>query len=413
MIRVFGKWATPLLATLLMGCSDSTGPTGRGPSDATARRLIAGEKNTCALSSERDVYCWGLSSSFWEYGAPPETKPGGFAPVPAAVPSLERLALGVGTHFCGIAVDQSARCWARGTFGQLGGGAPGDTGNAVVTVTGGIEWADISVGRLTTCGLSESGAGYCWGHNQRGEVGDSSIALAAHTLVPNEVEGGRTFKSIVAGWLHACGITTAGEAFCWGGNHSGQMGIGAIDEDQRRSPMPVNGGHTFAQITLGSRYTCGLTTDGEAYCWGENGAGQLGDGTRDNRSVPTQVAGGLRFVRIVASSGFGDGSFAPRPTTLQGAVGHTCALTAAGVAYCWGWNGNGELGDGTNVDRLTPQRVAGNQVYETIALGGAHTCGMQGDRVWCWGSNTNGQLGTGSMTSSATPQAVRAPFGPR
>jgi hypothetical protein len=404
-----------LLAALLLACSESTGPSGRGPSDATARRLIAGERVTCALSSERDVYCWGFASEvpeYWEYGAPPSTIPGGLAPVISAVPSLEQLALGVGTHFCGIAADKSAKCWARGTLGQLGGGVEGDTGNPAVTVTGGIEWADIAVGRITTCGRSIAGKGYCWGHNQRGEVGSSSIAIGAHTVTPSEIEGGLTFKAVVTGWLHACGVTTAGEAFCWGANNSGQLGIGAADSVNHRTPTPVSGGHVFAQLTAGSRYTCGLTTDGTAYCWGTNGAAQLGDGTLADRAVPTLVAGGIKFARIVASSGFGEGSFAARPTTLQGGVGHTCALTASGTAYCWGWNGNGELGDGTNVDRFTPTRVAGNLVFETLALGGAHTCGMQGDHVWCWGSNVNGQLGIGNTVSSATPRAVKPPFGP-
>jgi alpha-tubulin suppressor-like RCC1 family protein len=411
MVIIRRRWTAPLLASLLLACSESTAPKGHGPSDDSPRRLITGETVACALSSERDVYCWGLNTDFWAYGTAPATIAGGFAPTLSAVPSLEALGLGVGTHFCGIAADESARCWARGGFGQLGGGTEGDVGNAATTVSGGIHWADISVGRLTTCGVSDSGTGYCWGHNQRGEVGSSAVPIGAHSLAPNAVEGGHAFKTVVAGWLHACGITTAGETYCWGANNSGQLGIGATDTVNHRSPELVAGDQQFSQLSLGSRYTCALTTTGDAYCWGENAAGQLGDGTREVRSAPTPVSGGIEFARIAASSGFANGAFAQPPTNLQGAAGHTCALTPAGVAHCWGWNGNGELGDGTNVDRLTPARVRGNLVFETLAVGGAYSCAMQGDHAWCWGSNVNGQLGTGTTQSSATPQPVRPPFG--
>jgi alpha-tubulin suppressor-like RCC1 family protein len=260
--------------------------------------------------------------------------------------------------------------------------------------------------------VSTTGDGYCWGHNQRGEIGSPARPIGVGTHEPSLIDGGHTFRTVVAGWLHACGITTTGQTLCWGANHSGQLGIGTVDTTAHRSPELVSGGHNFVAIALGSRYTCALTAEGEAYCWGENAGAQLGNGTREDRSEPTAVSTGVRFVRIVASSGFANGAFVAPPTSLQGGVGHTCGLTAAGKAYCWGWNGNGELGDGSFDDKLFPSPVAGNLVFETIAVGGAYTCGMQGDRVWCWGSNVVGQLGRGNSANSATPVAVRPPFGP-
>jgi alpha-tubulin suppressor-like RCC1 family protein len=400
-----------LLTLAVVGCRESVGPT---PDPELSRRLAASEQVACALTSQGSVHCWGFNSAVWEYGAPPDLVAGSMSPAATSLPVMTKLALGVGQHLCGITSENDALCWARGNNGQLGGGAVAGMGNPVATVDGDIEWEDISVGRITTCGLSTEGDGYCWGHNQRGEIGSTTVPLGALTPTPTLVEGGHTFKSVVAGWLHACGITTAGDAYCWGGNTSGQLGMGVFDTTSHRSPELVaglpSGGLAFAQITLGSRYTCGITMDGDAYCWGENATGQLGDGTQVGRAAPTRVAGGLKFKQIVASSGFANGAFATPPTSLQGAVGHTCALTPAGQAYCWGWNGNGELGDGSNIDRLTPTPVSGGLTFDTIASGGAYTCGMAGDNVWCWGSNTNGQLGKGDLAHASTPQRVLAPF---
>lgn len=402
-----------LCASLLtqLACNDPVSPKENVPA---GRRLIAGEQVACALNSTGTVYCWGLNSAFWEYGASPDAVPGRGAPTQmASVFALSEFARGVGTHFCGIDGDRQAVCWARGDAGQLGGGTVANTGNAAGAVQGGIRWADLSVSRLTTCGVSETGEGYCWGLNQQGVIGAASVEIGTRVATPNIVDGGHTFSSIAAGWLHSCGITTDGAAWCWGSNSLGQLGLGTTDTDFHRSPEPVTGGLRFTELSLGSRYSCGLTTEGDAYCWGANVTGQLGDGSRLTRNGPTLVSGGLKYVQIVASSGFGTGGFAQPPGNPQGGAGHTCALTTARHPYCWGWNGNGELGDGTLIDKLVPTAVARNLTLETIAAGGAYTCGMYQDDVWCWGSNVNGQIGKGDeLFPASTPQPVLPPFGP-
>jgi alpha-tubulin suppressor-like RCC1 family protein len=150
----------------------------------------------------------------------------------------------------------------------------------------------------------------------------------------------------------------------------------------------------------------------EAFCWGENWTGQIGDGTTAFKTVPTPVAGGHRFSYIAVSTGFGDGSSAPLPVIpgIQAGMGHTCALTETGKPYCWGWNGSGQLGDGTTLDRLTPRPVGGDLNLTSIALGGSATCGRRGNQIWCWGSNLVGQLGNGTQMDSATPTLVASPF---
>ncbi len=395
-----------------LACRDSTAPAA-DPTLVLGRRLIAGEQVACALTAEGRVNCWGLNTNVWEYAAPPGTIPGGVVPTAAATPIIASLARGVGTHFCGVNAKKDAVCWARDGAGQLGRGYLDLEGNAAANVNSDVKWADLSVGRLTTCGVSDTGVGYCWGRNQYGAVGAARIPADAFVFLPNPVDGGHVFKSISTGWLHSCGVDVDGTAYCWGNNEYGQLGIGATDTSSRNVPTAVSGNLKFIEISSGSRYTCGLTTAGDAYCWGANATGQLGDGATTQRRAPALVVGGIKFTQLVTSSGFANGSAVPPPLTgdLIGTYGHTCALAADGRAYCWGWNGNGELGDGTQADRLVPTGVAGSLTFTTIAVGGAFTCGMRADNVWCWGSNAQGQVGSGDGERVLPlPRAVGAPF---
>jgi hypothetical protein len=130
--------------------------------------------------------------------------------------------------------------------------------------------------------------------------------------------------------LHACGVTTAGEAYCWGNNEYGELGDGTLTE--RDIPVLVSGGHNWASVTAGGHHSCGVTTAGEAYCWGTNWFGQLGDGTGAIgtwHTSPVLVSGGLSWASV------------------DGGNEHTCGVTTAGEVYCWGNNYYAELGIGT------------------------------------------------------------------
>lgn len=295
-----------LLTGGLIACSgDATGPQ---PFDQEGRRLSVGEITVCAIHSSGQAYCWGDNSLYMEFG---EAVPGKFfVPEPYAV-QLENIAGfagGSSSHMCGMTSISSALCWGRDTFGQVGSGTPGGGGSAPKVVAGEISWSDIFVGRIHTCGVSTSGAGYCWGSNFAGEIGNTSVALGTSSLIPVPVEGSLLFTTIAAGWRHACGIITDGSVYCWGENTVGQLGRGDADSIFHRTPAPVAGTDRFVQLSLGGRHTCGVTTDGRALCWGENWAGQLGDGTAAPRSAPTPVAGGNRFRLISTSSGFAGGT---------------------------------------------------------------------------------------------------------
>src|SRR6266480_2853080 len=238
-------------------------------------------------------------------------------------------------HTCGLTVTGAAYCWGENIVGQLGDGTTTDRLTPVLLV-GGVSFTAVRAGDYHTCGVTAAGAAYCWGNNSDGELGDETTTSRS---TPGLVAGGVSFATVsAAGQDHTCGLTTAGSAYCWGYNGFGELGDGTTTS--RTSPVLVVGGVTFAAVSArGGVYTCGVTAAGAAYCWGDNGDGKLGDGTTTSRTSPVLVSGGVTFAAVRANEY------------------HTCGVTAAGAAYCWGQNGSGQLGDGTTIDRLTPVRV--------------------------------------------------------
>src|SRR5207245_1109747 len=195
-----------------------------------------------------------------------------------------------------------------------------------------LTFTAVTAGDAHTCGVTAAGAAYCWGYNSSGQLGDGSTTNRL-TLVLVKAPAGVSFDTVTAGRLRTCGVTAAGRADCWGGNGSGQLGDGSMTD--RSSPVLVAPGVSFAAVTAGRLHTCGVTPAGTAYCWGSNSVGQLGDRTTTDRSSPVlvQPPTGVSFAAVTAGAA------------------HSCGVTAAGAAYCWGGNGGGQPGDGDG----TPQ----------------------------------------------------------
>jgi alpha-tubulin suppressor-like RCC1 family protein len=403
----------PYIVGLLLvgGCLNSNEP-GDG---IVARTFTVGETAACALNPQGKTYCWGQNSAFLEFAS--ATVPASnTVPIEIPVPKLLSLSSGKSQHRCGLTGD-GAVCWGRGANGQLGNGTLGNTGNPPTTVLGSEAFVDISTGRLTSCALDSSGDAYCWGLNQRGEVGDTLLTRLSpgnRVTTPNKVVGGIKFATIVAGWLHTCGIATSGAAYCWGDNRTGQIGIGKVETDTSvvyRKPTAVATTMQFKSISLSARGTCAITVDGQLFCWGYNGTGQLGVGDTAVRSLPTAVAPTRRFKSVSMGSGFPTGTTsAPVPTVDQGGVAHTCAIDDQDAVWCWGWNGAGQVGDATTTDRLTPVALSSTLKFTTILLGASTSCGVSGTAIYCWGSNSFGQLGNGGTSDSFTPVKVQIPW---
>jgi uncharacterized protein YjdB len=203
------------------------------------------------------------------------------------------------------------------------------------------------------------------------------------------IDGTEGLSRITMGRAHGCGFLPGGQAVCWGDNKAGQLGggTGAASADA----VPVAGGLTFSAISAGAMHTCGLA-GGKAFCWGSGRDGQLGDGSKSDRRRPVAVKGGLSFVAIAAGGS------------------HTCAVTSAGKAYCWGDGFSGQLGFGGQEQQTEPIDVSGDQKFTRIAAGGKHSCALTGaGKAYCWGANEAGQVGDGSKSDRPTPQAVSGP----
>jgi len=171
--------------------------------------------------------------------------------------------------------------------------------------------------------------------------------------------------------------------YCWGWNNFGQLGDGTTAT--RTLPMPIAGGTEFSQIATYAYHNCALTPEGRAYCWGSIQNGGL---------TPTLVPGGVAFATL------SDGG-------VRGT--HSCAVSTAGPTFCWGVNNYGQVGDGTNIERPVPTRIAGTYAFVQLSGGGEHTCGRTAaGQIACWGGNFVGQLGDGTTTSRNAPTPIAA-----
>ena len=353
---------------------------------------------------------------------------------------------------CAIENGQ-AYCWGQGD-GQLGDGSTDASGIPVaVTTTGalaGKTLTQVSAGDDFTCALDTSGRAYCWGVNDRGELGDGNTVGTTEPVAVNTsgVLAGKTLTQISAGAQHACALDTAGRVYCWGLNLYGALGDGTTTDSSIPVAVDHSGvlaGKTLTKLAGGVTSTCALDASGAAYCWGDNDIGELGDGTTVNSTVPVAVdlpgktltsitgsAAARAFCALDTSGAaycWGSGSSdVPVPVGTDGALAgktltqistagfYTCALDSTGAAYCWGDNHYGELGDGTTADSALPVTVdttgaLAGKVLTQISAGGYYwACAADSTgAVYCWGDNSQDDLGDGNSTA---PSDVPVQAGP-
>jgi len=257
------------------------------------------------------------------------------------------------------------------------------------------DWQTVSVGVEHTCAIKVSGAAYCWGNNQYGQLAVARLDTTCGTdktkircsLTPQAVQAGARFLSISAGSKHTCAITIAREAFCWGANESGQVGDFAFTGP---TLTKVPGSLGWAQISAGFTHTCAVRTDGALFCWGANDRGQLGNGAFGS-------PGGLSRVQLGAPVAF-----------VSAGQQHTCARTTTGAAFCWGaiWTSR-ENGLELTKSQPTPQPVPNAPAFAALSVGTFTTCGADASGfAYCWEANPRGEMGTGTEDGSITPQRV-------
>ena len=339
-------------------------------------------QNTCAAGPQ-GAFCWGYEGNAGNLGT------GAFVnelAAPVAVSGGSRFAVvGAGDAYsCGLTADGAASCWGNGAFGRLGDGTGEPTRATPRPVAGSLTFRSLTTGRRHACGLSPTGQAWCWGGNATGALGIPTTTGQSSSPVAAITE--QRFTVLAAGNLHTCGLAADGTAWCWGRGIQLGDSVGLT----RATPAPVAGGHVFIALSVGYNHSCGVDADSLTWCWGSNLAGELGRAGDTVETAPAQVLAAPGFARVTA------GYFA------------TCGLTADGTAWCWGWNNAGQLGTGDTVGGPTPRPVAGGLRFTALSIGYAHGCGLATDGLlYCWGAALHGMLGDGTVTGERlTPWPV-------
>jgi alpha-tubulin suppressor-like RCC1 family protein len=234
---------------------------------------------SCGLTTAGAIACWGVPP-FGDGSSATSLTPVS----PSGGLTFKALA-NARNHVCALTTAGSAYCWGPNDQYQIGDGTNTARPNPTA-VSGGLSFASITAGTDFTCGLTAAGAAWCWGWNLEKELGDGTTTFRD---APVPVQGGIAFSSIAAGNAFVCGLDAAGHAYCWGWNGGGQLGDPTASASSG-APLAVSGGIIFASISAGADHACGVSTSGVTYCWGGNTNSSLGDGTTTRRNVPTAVS---------------------------------------------------------------------------------------------------------------------------
>jgi alpha-tubulin suppressor-like RCC1 family protein len=335
-------------------------------SPTNVTQISAGKYHTCALRSDGTVYCWGQNSA-GELGDGTLTDRSSPVQVQASpgvnLTDVAQVSSG-GRFTCALMNNGTIRCWGYGPFGQMGNGTTGTNNPTPVQVSGITTATQISAGMNHACALLSGGTVDCWGFNRdqqyanSGQLGDGTTvqqsSVPVHVL---DADGTGTLTGVAqigTGRFHSCARMTSGTVYCWGDNESGELGNGSTTNSS--IPVQVTGITTASTISAGAYHSCAVLQDGTAQCWGAAAFGQVGDGTTADASSPVTVIGpgGWGSLTGVATIGAGGGNDPDTNNNWE----HTCALLVDGTVVCWGYNNNGQLGDGTTTTSISPVGVA-------------------------------------------------------
>lgn len=355
MIRCWGNNAQGQLGDgTTTGRLTPVGVVGFPKSDATITGLAAGAKHTCVVLSGQEILCWG-DNTLGQLG---NIEIGRASNVPVPVEQLllpgstSITAIAAGSQHTCIALSNGKMiCWGSNSDNQLGGGGEKTPREPPLRVSGfpvGGDIVAIAAGEKHTCAAISNGRAYCWGSNANGQLGrasdDTGDVLMPVILFPNS--GEVTINALAAGGDHSCAALSNREIYCWGSNSDGQLGseIHAAQKVLANANAPRVPGHgNFATaLSAGKHHTCVAISNGQAFCWGADWEGQLGDGD----SVPSQeLHDPVRLPEMGIGIAMGSGG------------NHTCIASRLRGTLCWGENREGQLGNGTTNPTLVPVRV--------------------------------------------------------
>ena len=362
--------------------------------------VAAGRDHSCALTTDNTVWCWGGNASGQRANGEMSSLP---QPVPKQIEDTKQpgewqsLASGA-THNCGIKSDHSLWCWGNNKAGQLAIDLAIEASPyPQQETTHNNDWSTrpnaLALGSNFSCALKlikkstgDENTLWCWGSN--------TYSPSTSTKNPQPAQVGSTsdWVAITAGTHHACGIRSNGELLCWGDNSTKQLGRGE-DNSVSLDPNPqrVNETGPWRAVSAGLSHTCAIKSDESLWCWGNNYKGAVGNGELPNTSQRKTHAQPLPI-----------GINNKKWRALAAGMDHTCAIDSDDTLWCWGSNIYGQLGNNTTQSLSEPTAI-GLTLIDTVTAGTYHTCAFNREgTMYCWGYNASGQLGNGQVMPDAT-----------
>ncbi len=388
----------------ILRCMKQIPDTSGGESNALMERgkISTGSQTSCAIGTDGKAYCWGYNAR-GTVGDNTTTNRATAVEVSSEDVSNSYKLIETDYQTCAIHTNNSTYCWGGlNNYGELGNNAEGVTSHKPVLVQNGGSpgtFTSLSVSAYTACGLATDNKVYCWGLTWgMGSPGGSS---AVPRVVSNGANAAGTYKYLGStSTASHCAIGTDNKAYCWGYNSSGQLGNNTTTQTAGGPPtLVLNGASpgTFKKIATGQGHTCAIGTDDKAYCWGSDSSGQLG----------TTGPAADSLIPVLVNNGEGPGTY----KEITAGEAQTCAIGTDNKVYCWGMGSQGSLGNGTNVDSPTPVAVLNGESsggFRTIESSSSSTvCGIASDnKAYCWGGGGNYSIGDGNNISRNVPTKV-------
>ena len=350
------------------------------PEDCGVKDISAGYAHVCAVRNDGTVWCWGFNDKGQLGDGTQENRS-----VPVRVNGLEDVKMVSSGHkfTCAVKNDGTAWCWGHNLHGQLGIDTMTEEPDNITPIqVQGLDEVDvISAGGNHTCAVKNDGTLWCWGFNDRGQLGIGTYGDDAEALLPQHVPDLNSVLSISAGKRHTCAVDGDGDLYCWGANWSGQLGTGAAWDAVVASPAHVPQAGSTLSVSSATGHTCSINIAGSFLCWGVNDYGTLGNGSTLEPNVPEPVMDPPGRGILISAGPY-----------------HTCAIDNDESPWCWGNNMWGQLGQGSDGPEISrePLQVTILDPVKLFAVGGYFTCAVdESDFPWCWGENNHGQLGNG------------------
>jgi len=403
-------------------------------------QVAGGYKHTTAIKTDGTLWTWGYNgygqlgdSTVAQRSSPVQTITGGT--------NWSQVACGY-RHTTAIKTDGTLWTWGSNWNGQLGDNTVADKSSPVQTITGGTNWKQVSAGYGYTTAIKTDGTLWTWGQNTYGELGNSwyyvSQLNVPTSVITSSLGSSLNLLNQFSLAKHFGLIKTDGTLWTWGSNTYGQLSDNTVTS--KSSPVQtITGGTNWKQVAGGGYYTAAIKTDGTLWTWGRNQYGGLGDNTFTNTSSPIQtIAGGTNWSQVACGSDhttaiktdgtlwvwgrndfglLGDNTISHKSSPVQTITGgtnwsqvacgyyHTTAIKTDGTLWTWGYNSNGQLGDGTQTAKSSPvQTIAGGTNWKQVTGGYGHTTAIKTDgTLWSWGRNVNGELSDGTSTNTSSP----------